>query len=147
METFLSHLVIHKPEYEYFMKLKSNERLLYFFSLYEFPENDVELDLSSFFDTVSDTDYMDNALMPSETPMPILDLNNPNHVAVMFDDDLMLVESNSLRSIRMVIKKFAESGYILQRDHDTERMFLRDKQTKYMRCFHVINQIYAICYN
>jgi hypothetical protein len=73
--------------------------------------------------------------------------NDPNRVDVLIDDDNIMIESNSLKAIKHIVYKFAESGYLLRRDFETEKMFKRDKLTKYLRIFHVIDQIPSICTN
>jgi hypothetical protein len=58
-----------------------------------------------------------------------------------------MIEANSLRAIRVVMNNFMQSGYILQRDKQTEKMFSKDKVTKYIRVFNIIDQITGICFN
>jgi hypothetical protein len=43
--------------------------------------------------------------------------------------------------------RFIEAGYILQRDIEQEKMFRKDKVTKYMRIFYIVDQIAGICFN
>ena len=68
-------------------------------------------------------------------------------VEVMIDDDTIMIESNSLRAMRHIIYTFAETGYILRRDRDTEKMFKPDKVTRYLRIFKIIDQTSVICLN
>ena len=75
------------------------------------------------------------------------DMNDPNRVDVLIDDDNIMIESNSLRAIRHITLKFVESGYILARYKDMEKTFRKDKITKYMRIFRIIDQVSTICPN
>ena len=58
-----------------------------------------------------------------------------------------MIESNSLKALRFVTYKFIESGYILRRDLAVEKMFRKDKVTKYLRVFKIINQASDLCFN
>ena len=58
-----------------------------------------------------------------------------------------MIESNSFRAVRQVTNKFIESGYIIQRDPATEKMFKKDKVTRYIRVFRIIDFITGICLN
>ena len=69
------------------------------------------------------------------------------HVDVMIDDENIMIESNSLRAVRHVTYKFIESGYILKRDIALEKMFRKDKSTRYIRVFKIINYSSEMCLN
>ena len=58
-----------------------------------------------------------------------------------------MIESNSLRAVRHVAVKFVEAGYILERAHDMEKSFKKDKITRYMRIFKIIDQVSTLCFN
>jgi hypothetical protein len=73
--------------------------------------------------------------------------DNVDRVDVMIDDQNIMIESNRLGAIRHMVNKFMESGYILSRDINTEKMFKKDKITRYMRIFKIINQVSTICLN
>jgi hypothetical protein len=70
-----------------------------------------------------------------------------DYVEVLIDDDNIMVESNSIKAIRQIVYRFFESGYILQRDKNMEKMFKRDKITRYLRIFRIIDQVSVICTN
>ena len=70
-----------------------------------------------------------------------------DRVDVMIDDEIIMIEANSLRALRLVKNRFIEAGYILQRDVEQEKMFRKDKVTKYMRIFYIVDQITGICFN
>jgi len=59
----------------------------------------------------------------------------------MIDEENILIESNSLKTIRIVIRNFFELGYILRRDPVVEKMFKENKTTRYLRVYTIINQI------
>jgi len=58
-----------------------------------------------------------------------------------------MIETNSLSALRHVSYRFVESGYILQRDRLTEKMFYKNKNTKYLRVFRILNYASSICSN
>ena len=70
-----------------------------------------------------------------------------DRVNVMIDDLNMMIESNNLKALRAVTYKFVESGYILQRDTTMEKLFRKDKITRYLRIFRIINQSTDLCFN
>ena len=59
----------------------------------------------------------------------------------------MALQGPSGSGKRTIVYKFIESGYILQRDKNMEKAFKRDKITRYMRVFKIIDQISCICTN
>jgi len=63
----------------------------------------------------------------------------------MIDNEFIMIESNSLKSIRIVITRFMESGYMLSRDIESEKMFKQDKRTRYLRVYQIIDQTTGIC--
>jgi hypothetical protein len=65
----------------------------------------------------------------------------------MIDDETIMIETNNLKALRHVIFKFIETGYIIQRDIVLEKMFRKDKMTKYLRIFRIINQSTGLCFN
>jgi hypothetical protein len=73
--------------------------------------------------------------------------SNIDFVDVIIDDENIMIESNSLKALRHVKDKFIESGYMLQRDLATEKMFRKDKTTRYIRVFRIINYTSSMCLN
>ena len=65
----------------------------------------------------------------------------------MIDEQNIMIESNSLKALRFVTYKFVECGYIIRRDHAVEKMFRKDKVTRYLRIFRIIDQSAGICLN
>jgi len=134
--------VISKQEYNYLVTLNAQERLDYLFAIYDAEVKRVitPADLSGFFEAIKD-----NLEKQDEDASQIPD--NVNRVDVMIDDDNIMIEADSLRAIRIVISRFIESGYILQRDTSLEKSFRKDKVTKYIRVFYIVDQITGICSN
>jgi len=142
MENKLEQIAISKQEYNYLVTLNAQERLDYLFAIYDAEVKRVitPADLSGFFEAIKD-----NLEKQDEDAIQIPD--NVNRVDVMIDDDNIMIEADSLRAIRIVINRFIESGYILQRDTSLEKSFRKDKVTKYIRVFYIVDQITGICSN
>ena len=68
-------------------------------------------------------------------------------VDILIDDKRIMIESDSLRAVRKVIRKFMESGYIISRDFKLEKTFKEDKVTRYMRVFKIIHHGSCFSYN
>lgn len=151
METLFDSITVNYSEYEYYSKLDDAEQVNFLLQLFEqsyMTSNGI--DLSGFFSSISKESYDEfmEENMPAEHIYESPEYaNDPNRVDVLIDDDNIMIESNSLKAIKHIVYKFAESGYLLRRDFETEKMFKRDKLTKYLRIFHVIDQIPSICTN
>jgi hypothetical protein len=145
MKTVFSHIEINYSEYQYFLDLNSPEQLQYLFDVYDAEiQGKSGLDLSNFFDTVKQTII--------ENSEPIQETYNEyelgvERVDVMIDDETIMIETNNLKALRHVIFKFIETGYIIQRDIVLEKMVRKDKMTKYLRIFRIINQSTGLCFN
>ena len=149
MKTIFDTLFASSSEFEYFKKLKSREQLQYFFELYDanIQRSTGTLDLKAFFESVRDT-LINESNTDTTSIQTIPDHNEKSdRIDIIIDSENILIESNSLRAIRHVINKFVESGYILKRDVVMEKTFRRDKITRYMRIFKIIDQITPICLN
>ena len=141
MKTIFDSIVVNYAEYSYFKQLPISDRINYFFDIYEASLiRNNGLDLSKFFDTVKDSFAEEK---PDHVQLP----DDRDHVDVMIDDHNMMIESNSLRALRHIVYKFIESGYILRRDQQMEKMFRKDKITKYLRIFQIVDQTSSICTN
>jgi hypothetical protein len=148
MKTIFDNIHVGLPEFEYFNQLPKQDQIQYFFDIYEAQttiQNDSSLipNLKSFFESVHSS--LDNDV--SETEKSAIDPGNVQRVDVTIDDENIMIESNSLRAVRHVTNKFIESGYIIQRDPATEKMFKKDKVTRYIRVFRIIDFISGICLN
>jgi hypothetical protein len=144
MKTVFDVIQVNYAEYSYFKQLKKAERVKFFFELYEAELiRSSGLNLTSFFESLRDQfiQQESESIQASKTDLP------EDAVEVMIDDENIMIESNSLRATRHIIYKFMESGYIIQRDKNMEKTFKRDKVTRYLRIFRIINQTDSICIN
>ena len=146
MEPIFDLMTVNYAEYSYFKQLPKKERILFFMELYEaalYRYSNNNLDLGKFFATLKDQIVESTELDTEHVSMP----KGSDHIEVLIDDENLMIESNSLKAVRHIVYKFIESGYILQRDKNMEKAFKRDKITRYMRVFKIIDQISCICTN
>ena len=149
MKKTLEHINIKDAEFNYFITLSPSDQLTYFFELYEAERNiqNGNINLKQFFNNIKE------ALDNREDDSTEIDLTensvagNYSLVDILIDDKRIMIESNSLRAIRKVIRKFMESGYIMSRDYKLEKTFKEDKVTRYMRVFKIINHGSCFSYN
>ena len=149
MKNKIEKIHVNYSEYCYFDYLSDTEGLEYFFNLFEGQNQTKALNLQQFFEDVSteldinDTEPTENNLVSLGNAYP----DSVNRVDVMIDDEYIVIESNSLKAIRTLTVKFMEAGYIISRDLKTEKMFKKDKTTRYLRVFYIIDQTIGICPN
>jgi hypothetical protein len=150
MNSLFENIAVNHVEYQYWLNLSDSDKLVYLFQLYSIETNKnnqsiTAVDLTNFFKTVY------NELDSADNHEEITNIDNfdddQDRVDVMIDENNIMIESNSLRAVRYVIFKFVESGYIIRRDIAVEKMFRKDKVTKYLRIFKIINQAPDICSN
>jgi hypothetical protein len=136
---------VNYAEYSYFKKLPKAEKMQFLFELYEAAEirNTNGIDLGRVFEMIKESLVDSNQYESHTKELP----QDVDYVEVMIDDDNIMVESNSIKAIRQIVYRFFESGYILRRDKDMEKMFKRDKITRYLRIFRIIDQVSTICTN
>ncbi len=133
--------------------MHSSEQLRWLFDTFDATTLQIKgLDLSSFFAEVKDNlDQYKELPVVTETETANMDAmpadRELDFVDVMIDDENIMIESNSLKALRHVKDKFIESGYMLQRDLATEKMFRKDKTTRYIRVFRIINYTSSMCLN
>jgi len=142
MKTIFDTIVISNLDYNYFAQLDSADKLYYLFDVYE--ANTIKtrsIDLTEFFVDVH------NSLQNSNDTYTEIAHNDHDRIDVMIDDQNIMIESNNLRAVREVMNHFMESGYILARDQKLEKMFRKDKITRYLRVFTIISQVTTICLN
>jgi hypothetical protein len=65
----------------------------------------------------------------------------------MIDQENVLVESNSLKAVRYIIRKCIDSGYILKRDKEIEKIFRKNKISRYLRIYNIIGTENHLCYS
>lgn len=144
MKNTFYNIHITGDELKYILTLPVTDRLQYMFMLYNTEQvrnNNLTINLKDFFNEINE--------MYFDSDEPEIESFESKHekVDVMIDSESILIESNSLRALRIIRDKFMENGYILQRDKETEKLFNRDKITKYLRIFRIVNQIDPICWN
>ena len=145
MKNKVGDINVNYSEFAYFSRLSENDRLNYFFQLFEGEVVKPGLDLKEFFnqldsDTTNLTDKTDSYTYDSDEIS-----DSDNLVEIMIDNEFIMIESNSLKSIRIVITRFMESGYMLSRDLESEKMFKQDKRTRFVRVYQIIDQTTGIC--
>ena len=149
MKKTLDHIKIKDAEFNYFITLSPSDQLTYFFELYE-AERHIQsgsINLKQFFNNIKESlqnreeESIEIDLTKNEIP------DNFSLVDILIDDKRIMIESDSLRAIRKVIRKFMESGYIMSRDFKLEKTFKEDKVTRYMRVFKIINHGSCFSYN
>jgi hypothetical protein len=153
VQSIFNKIFVTKAEYSIIKTMHASERLRWLFDTFDATTMQIKgLDLSSFFAEVKDNlDQYKELHVTAEqdlkhaTAAP--ENNDVDFVDVMIDDENIMIESNSLRALRHVTNKFMESGYMLQRDLATEKLFRKDKTTRYMRVFRIINFTNSICLN
>lgn len=144
MKTVIDHISITYSEYSYFKELSNADKLQYMFESYESKDMpDMNLNLSTFFESIKSAIIIEHdTFYESENY-----IDSDQKVDVTIDDTNIMIETNSLKALRHVSYRFVESGYILQRDRLTEKMFQKDKITKYIRVFRILNHTSSICSN
>jgi len=145
MKTLFDMIHVNYAEYSYFKKLPKSEKLFFLFELYEAAEirSSNGIDLGQVFDMIRESLDDSNQYESNTKELP----QGVDLVELMIDDDNIMVESNSIKAIKQIVSRFIESGYILRRDVETEKMFKRDKITRYLRIYRIIDQISTLCTN
>tara|TARA_R110000868_G_scaffold406634_1_gene687233 strand:- start:2795 stop:3208 length:414 start_codon:yes stop_codon:yes gene_type:complete len=137
-------MFINYAEYSYFKQLNATDKVLYLFETWDATVARADgLDLNSVFDLIRESLESNNHMTTNDREAA----PETDHVDVMIDDENIMIESNSLRATRHIIYKFMESGYILRRNTKMEKIFKKDKVTRYLRVFKIIDQIATICLN
>ena len=113
-------ILISLPEYNFFRELRDVEKIQYLLEVYDIEtkrNGNIINGLNNFFDDISDEDFEHG------------------------------IESNSLKALRSIAYKFMDGGYIISRDKNTEKLFVKDKITRYLRVFKILGQSNCLCYN
>ena len=143
MKNLLDTIMIRYPEYNFFRSLPDHEKIQYLFEIYDIEQkkisNNITNGLNNFFDEL-------------DVPIPgvefdSIEFGNGKRVDIMIDNENIVIESNSLSAVREIAYKFVETGYIVRRDLGIEKMFRKDKITRYLRVFKIIGQSYCLCYS
>jgi hypothetical protein len=140
MKSVLNNIYISNYEYNYIVELSGKKKFSYLIERFESTTRQKhELNLTEFFNEISHDDETEEYSIEFSTN-DSAELND-DQVDVMIDSENILIESNSLKNIRVTIKNFFELGYILQRDLNTEKMFKPNKVTRYIRIYTIIGNI------
>ena len=137
-------------EHEFWNTLSSNDKVNFLFDMYTTQMYSSKLiNLETFFKEIKgEIDSIESDNTDDEHIESIeFETDDSDRVNVMIDDLNMMIESNNLKALRAVTYKFVESGYILQRDTTMEKLFRKDKITRYLRIFRIINQSTDLCFN
>ena len=147
MKTIIDNIYVSPAEYSYIIDITPQEKLQYLFELYDIElKKESGVNLNSFFNTLNsiiDTADESHDNVPDEDA----DSQDPNRTDVMIDDQHIMIESNSLRATRFIIQNFFETGYILKRDLRVEKLFRRDKVTRYIRVYEIVGNISMMSFN
>jgi len=136
MASRIGKIHVNYSEYCYFDYLEGTEKINYFFQLFEGSSGKTQMDLSGFFTQINE-EYIE------QDEQPIVHINKDipkdlDRVDIMIDEEYIMIESNSLKAIRLVSTRFMESGYLIRRDKQSEKMFKQDKTTRYLRVYSII---------
>tara|TARA_R100000900_G_scaffold94337_1_gene73174 strand:- start:97 stop:528 length:432 start_codon:yes stop_codon:yes gene_type:complete len=141
MTNQVKNIKINYSEYAYFTTLSDHEKLNYFFQLFEGETAKPKLDLKEFFSQIDTNFNDDESKIHINKEIP----DEHNRVDIMIDDEFIMIESNSLKAIRIIMTRFMESGYIVSRNKETEKIFKIDKTTRYIRVYSIIDQTIGFC--
>jgi len=143
MSNYLDNIEVQLPEYNFFQQLSQNEKFLYITEIYELEtkknsETDIAENLQTFFDDVTELQQYDVFNTGGESF---------DKVDVLVDNENLVLESNSLSAVRHIKNRFIDEGYILSRDTEIEKMFKKNKITRYLRVYNIIGRVFHLCYN
>ena len=151
MENPINKIYVSPAEYSYIVDLTPIEKFKYLLEKFDI-ESNKDLNLTQFFTDLADSyteEDIDN--LPRSGSQLNFDehekSDDPDRVDVMIDDEHILIESNSLKSLRVIVKNLFESGYVLRRDQGVETMFRKSKVTKYLRVYKIIGIVNLMCLN
>ena len=143
MNNCLNNIQILLPEFNFFQQLSSSEKFLYLTEIYELEtrktsENDIAENLQTFFEDVTKLEQYD-----------VFNTGGVDFekVDVLVDNENLVLESNSLSAVRQIKNRFIDEGYILTRDSKIEKMFKKNKLTRYLLVYKIIGRVFYLCYN
>lgn len=140
MKSVVNNIHISNYEYNYIVELSSKKKFSYLIERFDFAtQQKHELNLTEFFNEISHDDETEEYSIEFSSK-DSAELND-DQVDVMIDNENILIESNSLKNIRVTIKNFFELGYILQRDLNTEKIFKPNKVTRYIRVYTIVGNM------
>lgn len=142
----LNKIFVGYTEYNFFNTLSDIKKVNYLFEIFDIEQKrngrETIIDgLSDFFNELDeDIDH--------EVEFDSYDVGNDKaRVDVMIDSDNIVLESNSLKAVRYMAYKFMSTGYLICRDTEAEKIFRKNKVTRYLRVYKIFGQHVGICYN
>ena len=143
MSNYLNDIEVQLPEFNFFQQLSSSEKFLYLTEIYELEtrkNSDINIaeNLQMFFDDITELQQYDVFNTGGE---------EFDKVDVLVDNENLVLESNSLSAVRQIENRFMDEGYVLTRDSEIEKMFKKNKLTRYLRVYKIIGRVFHLCYN
>ena len=143
MNSHLDAIEVQLPEFKFFQQLTSNEKFLYLTEIYDLETRknsdiDIAENLKTFFDDITELQQYDVLNTGGE---------EFDKVDVLVDNENLVLESNSLSAVRQIKNRFMDEGYVLTRDSEIEKMFKKNKVTRYLRVYKIIGRVFHLCYN
>ena len=143
MSNYLNDIEVQLPEFNFFQQLSSSEKFLYLTEIYELEtkknsDNNIVENLQTFFEDVTELQQYDVFNTGGE---------EFDKVDVLVDNENLVLESNSLSAVRQIKNRFMDEGYVLTRDSKIEKMFKKNKLTRYLRVYKIIGRVFHLCYN
>ena len=143
MSNYLNDIEVQLPEFNFFQQLSSSEKFLYLTEIYELETKknsniDIAENLQTFFDDITELQQYD-----------VFNTGGKefDKVDVLVDNENLVLESNSLSAVRQIKNRFMDEGYVLTRDSEIEKMFKKNKLTRYLRVYKIIGRVFHLCYN
>lgn len=139
----LSNIEVGLAEYNFFQELSPYEKFFYLTEIYDIElkkaeDPNIVENLQEFFDDLTELQQYD-VLNSSGDDFSKVD--------VLVDNENLVLESNSLRAVRHIKYRFMDDGFILIRDSEAEKLFKKNKVTRYLRVFKIIGRSFYLCYN
>ena len=143
MSNYLNDIEVQLPEFNFFQQLSSSEKFLYLTEIYELETKknsniDIAENLQTFFDDITELQQYDVFNTGGE---------EFDKVDVLVDNENLVLESNSLSAVRQIKNRFIDEGYVITRDSEIEKMFKKNKLTRYLRVYKIIGRVFHLCYN
>ena len=143
MSNYLNDIEVQLPEFNFFQQLSSSEKFLYLTEIYELEtkknsDTNIVENLQTFFDDITELQQYDVFNTGGE---------EFDKVDVLVDNENLVLESNSLSAVRQIKNRFIDEGYVLTRDSEIEKMFKKNKLTRYLRVYKIIGRVFHLCYN
>jgi len=139
-------ILISLPEYNFFRELPDIEKVQYLLEIYDIETkrigNGIVNGLNNFFDDIREESIQHGIEFDS-----VEYGNKKDRVDIMIDNENIVIESNSLKALRFIAYRFVDSGYVIRRDQNTEKLFRTDKITRYLRVYKILGQSNCLCYN